>query len=110
MQHQHFYIESLHLSDSSLLRNTESEANSMLLIRAHLHLNNSEQINHHIPQLVHSHGDTHTHTRLLTDTVPLKQEVWLVSLDSTPFLDFVESHSWPGRPQGYISQTYTQQF
>lgn len=53
----------------------------------------------------HSQG----HTGVLTDTVRLRRAVWLVVLDSTPFLNFVESHSWPGRPQGYISQTYTQQ-
>lgn len=48
-------------------------------------------------------------TWILTDTVLLKQEVCLAGLDSTPFLGFVEPHSWPGHPQGYISQTYTQQ-
>lgn len=48
-------------------------------------------------------------TRILTDTVLLKLEVCLAGLDSTPFLEFVEPHSWLGHPQGYISQTCTQQ-
>lgn len=34
----------------------------------------------------------------------------MVGLESTPFLDFVESNSWPGHPQGYISRIYKQQF
>lgn len=44
-----------------------------------------------------------------TDTVQLRQAVWLVSLESTTSQDLGESHSWPGRPQGCISQTYTPQ-
>lgn len=42
-------------------------------------------------------------TRTLTDTLQQKQAVLMADLDSTPSLGFVESHSWPGHHQGYIS-------
>lgn len=108
MQHQHFYIQRLHLSDrGSLCYHRDGCCDSGVnSLRLTLLSPSSEQSKPPPLKLAHSQR----HTCVLTDTVPLRQAVWPVVLDSTPFVDFVESHSWPGCPQGYISQTYTQQF
>lgn len=80
--------------------------------RAHCHRSHLNLSNSHSKYNVTSRAYVllHRYTLVLTETVQMKKAVWMECLDSMSFLDFGESHSWPGRPQGYISQTYTQQF